>query len=451
MRAIRGKIRLRFRCVMNNQLRQCVAAAFSILLLSACAGSPPPSTMPSTPSDLAPVTLTFWYTQTGATGALIDTFASDFHTAYPSITLRGQVKKDEGTLLREGIAAMAQNESPDFIIAGNRTIGAFARKDALVPLDPLLSDPSLGLSQNDRADFFPGLLDSGRFPDLNNQTFSFPFDEHAIVLYYNSELLRAAKAATPPRTWEQFNAAARTTTNGGTIGWAMPPSAAVFYSFVVSQGGSVLNDAQTRARFDGAAGMKSLQMIAALTKGGSAYLVDSADAARSDFARGKAALLFGTTDDLAAISNAVAHADKPFQWGMTNVPQSDPTHPLTIVSGANIAIFNRSPEHTRAAWLFARWLAEPAQTARWSRETMSIPLRTSALPLLVSDTPNPLFQRLRDGFGDVLPSGRALPAVNDAAQMDAAIVEMWTSVANGTDPTAAMTRAATRVNRLLSP
>ena len=421
------------------------------LLLSACAGSPPPSAAPTIPSDLTPVTLTFWHTQTGAAGALINTLANDFHKAYPTIALRGESKKDEGDLLREGIADMALNQLPDFIIADNRTIGVFARKDALVALDPLLSDPSLGESQNDRADFFSGLLDSGRFPDLKNQLFSFPFDEHAIVLYYNSDLLQAAKAATPPRTWDQFNTAARSTTQGATRGWAMPPSAAVFYAFLFSQGGSVLNDAQTQAQFNGDAGMKSLQMIAALSKGGSAYLVDSPDAARTDFAQGKAALLFGTTDDLAAISDAVARASSTFQWGVTGVPQNDPAHPLTTIYGANIAIFNRSPAHTRAAWLFARWLAEPAQTARWSRTTMAIPLRTSALPLLASGAPNPLFQRLRDGFGDTLPAGRAMPAVKDAAQIDAAIVEMWTAVANGTDPTAAMSRAATRVNRLLSP
>ena len=437
-------------------LRPCAFATIC-LLVSACAGSPPPSAPPTTPSDLAPVTLTFWHTQTGAAGALIDTLANDFHKANPSITLRGQAKKDEGDLLREGIADMAMNQLPDFIIADNRTIGVFARKDALVALDPLLADPSLGLSQNDRADFFPGLLDSGRFPDLKNQRFSFPFDEHAVVLYYNIDLLQAAQVAPPPRTWDQFSAAARSTTKGSTRGWVMPPSAPVFYAFLFSQGGSVLNDAQTQAQFNGDAGIKSLQMIAALSKGGSAYQVDSADTARSDFAQGRAALLFGTTDDLAAISNAVARAGNAFQWGVTSVPQNDPAHhgdldhPLTTIYGANVAIFNRSPERTRAAWLFARWLAEPAQTARWSRATMAIPLRTSALPLLASGTPNPLFQRLRDGFGDALPAGRAMPAVKDAAQIDAAIVEMWTAVANGTDPTAAMSRAATRVNRLLSP
>ncbi len=434
---------------MNNPIRQCIAIVFSILVLSACAGSPPPRPAPLTPSDLAPVTLTFWHTQTGAAGALIDALADDFHKAYPTITLRGEAKKDEGDLLREGIADMALNQLPDFIIADNRTVGVFARKDALVPLDPLLNDPSLGLSQADRADFFPGLLDSGRFPDLKNQTFSFPFDEHAVVLYYNIDLLQAANAAAPPRTWDQFNAAARSTTQGSTRGWVMSPSAAVFYAFLFSQGGSALNDAQTQAQFDSNAGVKSLQMIAALSKGGSAYLVDSAGAARADFAQGKAALLFGTTDDLAAISDAIARAGQTFRWGVASVPQNEPAHPLTTIYGTNIAIFSLA--HARAAWLFARWLAEPAQTARWSRATMAIPLRTSALPLLASGAPNSLFQRLRDGFGDTLPAGRAMPAVKGAAQIDAAMVEMWTAVANGTDPAAALSRASSRVNQLLHP
>ncbi len=429
-------------------LRLCIVA--TLFLVSACAGNPPPSASPLTPTGLAPVTLTFWHTETGAAGALLNALANDFHKAYPSITVQGEAKKDAGDLLRQGIAAMAMNQLPDFIIADKRTIGEFARKDALAPLDPFLDDASLGLRDNDRADFFPGLLDAGRFPDLKNALFAFPFDENAVVLYYNADLLKAAKVD-PPRTWDQFSAAARGTTKGSAHGWVMSPHAAVYYAFLFSRGSSVLNDAQTQTQFNDDAGMKSLQLIAALSKGGSAYLVDSADAARADFAQGKAALLFGTTDDLAAVSDAVTRAGGNLQWGVMSVPQNDPAHPLTTVYGAHFAIFSRSLERTRAAWLFVRWLAEPQQTARWSRATLSIPLRASALPLLATEAPNPLFQRLRDGFGDALPTGRAMPAVKDAAQIDAAMVEMWTAVANGAEPNAAMSRAVTRVSGVLGP
>jgi len=433
---------------VQRLLRPYLSAAF--LLLTACAGNPPASASPLTPTGLAPVTLTFWYTRTGAAGTLLNTMANDFHKAYPSITVQGVAKKDEGDLLRQGIAGMAMNQPPDFIIADNRTIGEFARKDALLALDPLMNDASLGLRDGDRADFFPGLIDSGRFPDLKNQSFAFPFDESAVVLYYNSDLLKAAKAD-PPHTWDQFAAAARSTTKGGAHGWVMAPSAAVFYSFLFSRGSSALNDAQTQVQFNDDAGVKSLQLIATLSKGGSAYLVGSAGAARADFAQSKAALLIGTTDELAAVSDAVTRAGATFQWGVTSIPQNDPAHPLTTISGANIAIFNGSPDRTRAAWLFTRWLTEPAQTARWSRVTLSIPLRALALPLVADSATNPLFQRLRDGFGNALPSGRPMPAVKDAAQIDAAVVEMWAAVANGAEPNAAMSRAVTLVSRVLGP
>lgn len=433
---------------IRRLLRPYLCMAF--LLLTACAGNPPATASSISPTDLAPVTLTFWHAQTGSAGALLDALADDFHKAYPSITVRGEAKKDEGDLLRQGIAAMAMNQLPDFVIADNRTIGEFARAGALVSLDPLLDDPSIGLRAEDRSDFFPGLLDAGRFPDLKNQLFAFPFDEHAIVLYYDSDLLKAAKVDLP-QTWDQFSAAARSTTRGNAHGWVMSPRAAVFYAFLFSRGGSVLNDAQTQAQFGDDAGMKSLQMIAALSTGGSAYLVDSMDTARADFAQGKAAFLFGTTDDMAAVSDAIARANGDLNWGVTSVPQNDPSHPVTAIFGANIAIFNPARDHIRAAWLFARWLAAPEQTARWSRGTLAIPLRMSALPLLAAGTPSPLIQRLRDGFGNALPSGRPIPAVKDAAQIDAAVVEMWTAVADGTDPTAAMSRATTRVNRILGP
>ncbi len=294
------------------------------------------------------------------------------------------------------------------------------------------------------------MLDVGRFPDLKNQLFAFPFDENAIVLYYNVDLLNAAKVDVP-RTWDQFNLAARATTKGNTRGWAMTPSAAVFDAFLFSRGSRPLDDAQTQAQFTDDAGVKSLQLIAALSAGGSAYLVDHADAARADFALGKTALLFDTTDDLTAISDAMTRASSRFQWGVTNIPENDPTHPVTAVLGENIAIFTPVPTRARAAWLFARWLAEPAQTARWARTTLSIPLRASALPLLATGAPSPLFQRLRDGFGDAIPSSRAVPAVENADQIDAAIVQMWTTVANGGDIPTAQNRAATQVNRLLSP
>ncbi len=393
------------------------------------------------------ITLTLWHAQPDASAALLNALAADFHKAYPTLTVRVEAKANDGDILRQGLAAIALNQTPDVVIADNRTLAEFARRGSLANLDALIGDDKQGLRDDERADFFPGFLDAGKFPELKNQTFALPFDQRAVVLYYNTDLLRAAKIETP-RTWDQFSNVARTTTRGNARGWAMPPDAAVFYAFLFSRGGNILNDAQTQAQFGDDAGLKALQLIVALTKGGAAYLADSAGGARADFAQSKTALLFGTTGDLAALGDATARANANLQWGVANVPQNDPARPVTTVTGANIAIFRASEERVRAAWLLARWLTAPAQSALWSRATLGVPVRVSAQSLLAPNVP-PLFLRLRDGFGESLPVARAAPSVKDAALIDAAIVEMWTSVANGADPNAALKNAVARVNRIL--
>lgn len=395
----------------------------------------------------APITLTVWHAARGVNAATLNALAEDFHTAYPTIILQTVPKSSEGELMRQAIAALALNQPPDLIIASNRTIFEFARSDTLAPLDAYLNDPARGLSENERADFFPGLIDTGRF---QKQLVAFPFDLRAVVLYYNADLLKAAKMDAPPRTWDQFSNAARGTTKGAVRGWAMTPNAFVFYAFQFSRGSTILNDAQTQAQFGDDAGMKSLQMIVALDKGGAAYLAGSADAAQNDFAQGKTALLFGTTDQLPALADALARAGANFQWGIANVPQNDPAKATATVFGTNVAIFKTSDERARAAWLFARWLAQPEQTARWSRAANALPVRASARPLLAADaTANPMLQRLRDSIGDPLPTARAVPAVKDAAKIDEAIVEMGMAVANNADIAGALNQATTRVNRLL--
>lgn len=437
--------------------RPALLAALTLLFLSACANVPPPQVTPLTvPAANPAVTLIFWHTETGTAATTLAALADDFHKAYPSLTVRGEQKSNEGDLLRQGIAAIALNRTPDFIIADPRTIAEFARKDALLNLDAFAADPAQALSDAERNDYLPGLLDAGRLPDLNNQWFAFPFDQSAVVLYYNSDLLKAAKADVPPRTWDQFDRAARATTKGNARGWAMSPRAAVFSAFLFSRGGAVLTTRanQTQARLGDDAGLNTLLLIAQLSKGGSAYLVDHIDTARSDFAQGKTTFLFDTTDHLAALANAIARAGN-FQWGVTNIPQNDPAKPATVVCGEDLAIFKpglsgaggEANERLRATWLFARWLTLPEQSARWSQATSALPVRVSALGLLAKNLP-PNFQRLRDGF-NILPTAFSMPAVKDASLIDSAIVELWTNVANGADPAVALKSAVPRVNRIL--
>lgn len=416
-------------------------------LLVACANTPPTQTRPLAPTTNNPITLTLWHAYSGAPAALLNALANDFNKTYPTITLRLEAKADEGEILRQGLAALALNQMPDVLIADKRTLAEFARRGALTRLDAWLADEKHGLREDERADYFPGFLAAGKFPELKDETFALPFDHRAIVLYYNADLLRAAKLE-PPRTWEQFGNVARTTTRGATRGWVMTPHATVFYAFLFSRGSAVLDDAATRARLDDDAALHTLQLIIALTRSGAAYLADTDAQARTDFAQGKAALWFGESDELTRVADAFARVNPNTRWGIANIPQNDPTRASTALSGAHLALARAPAERVRAAWLWARWVTAPEQSARWTQTTLRVPVRLSALTLLAPNVP-PLFLRLREGLGETLPTARAIPTVKDATQIDAAIVEMWTNVANGAEPNAALKNTAARINRIL--
>jgi multiple sugar transport system substrate-binding protein len=430
--------------------RNTLIVAVLFLLLTACQSPPAESISQDIPSPATPVMITVWHTQNGAASLLLGQLLSDFRKAYPAITVRAEQKANEGDLLRQGLAGIALNQVPDALIADNRTIGEFARRGALMSLDTFIDSPALGLSAEERTDFFPGLLEAGRLPDLKDRTYAYPFSNHAAVMVYNVDLLKSAKADTPPRTWDQFNAAVRATTKGNVRGWVMFPNALTFYAFLFSRGGNVLTarDTQVLAQFGDDDGLKSLQLIATLTRSGAAYLVDNAASARDDFVQNKTALLFCGSDELSLIADGVTRTGSSIHWSVTNLPQDDSTHPATAIFGSDIAIFRTTNERSRAAWLLARWLTQPAQSARWSRVTMALPLRASALSQMAANPP-PVLQQLRDGYGDVLPVGRPAPSVNNAGQIDSVIAQMWFQVASGADPSAELKIAVQRVNRLL--
>lgn len=423
-------------------------AIFSTLALTACAATSAVSGNEApVPSDTSPVTVALWHAQNGNARNLLTTLIADFQKTYPWITVNADAKNNDSDLLKFGIAAMALNQPPDLLIAPTRTLAEFARRGVLLPLDPFLAQEKIGFSEEERADFFPGLIDAGKIAESQSVLYAFPFDAHAIVMYYSADLLKTAKISAPPKTWDDFSAAARSTTRNDTRGWAMLPTPVVYSAMLASRGGTILDDTQTKIQFNDNAGQATIQFIAGLARGGAAYITNQPV---DEFVQGKTTFLFASADDFISLSDAMTRANKSFAWGAAMIPQNDMAHPATTTYGSAIGIFRTTDARARAAWLFTRWLAAPEQTARWSRATLALPSRVSALGILAKDAAtNPLAPMIKTGFGETAPTMRSLPTLTNAAQIDAALVEMWTTVGNGTDPNVALTRANARAARVL--
>ncbi|MCL4489579.1 MAG: extracellular solute-binding protein [Chloroflexi bacterium] len=421
------------------------SAALALVLLAGCAIRPTPT--PRGLKSRSAVTLTLWHASDGAARTLLSDLANDFHTAYPWITVRVEAEKREGDLLRQTLAAVALNQAPDVVIAEPRTLTELARRGALIDLSSYVDDPASGFKPEEQNDFIPGALEAGRFYEFHDQLLALPFDQHEVVLYANMDLLKAGNVTGLPRTWEAFGEAALSATNDGTPGWDMTPDATIFYALIFSHGGQVLDDTQSQILFNQPAGVDTLTLTAMLSNSGAVYLAADADDARRYFTQGRAAFWFGTTRDLPTLPDAIARSGR-FHWSVTSLPQSDPRHPATAFAGRMIALLKGSSERAQAAWAFAHWLVAPEQTARWSKATLALPVRLSAQALLTNDPSAEVEALLRSDTGQT-PVTRLGPTFKGAADFDAAIVEMWTAVANGTEPAPALARAVDRVSRIL--
>ena len=53
-------------------------------------------------------------------------------------------------------------------------------------------DPEIGLSHEDLNDFFPGMIETNVYPQLDGKMYSFPFTKSVLMMYFNKRVLRSA-------------------------------------------------------------------------------------------------------------------------------------------------------------------------------------------------------------------------------------------------------------------
>ncbi|MEV7634313.1 sugar ABC transporter substrate-binding protein [Microbacterium sp. NPDC089318] len=99
------------------------------------------------------------------------------------------------------------------------------------------------LQDSDRADFLPHTLDTATYMD---KLYSIPFMVHNTVMYYRTDLFRAAGIEHPPTTWDEYREDAKKLTDSasGVWGTIIPGKqdgevATRFESFVQQAGGDI--------------------------------------------------------------------------------------------------------------------------------------------------------------------------------------------------------------------
>jgi multiple sugar transport system substrate-binding protein len=169
-------------------MRVRLLALGAVLLLGACAPRG---------SGAGVVQLSFW--GMGREGEVVAQLIPEFERRKPGI--RVSVQQIPWTAAHEKLlTAYVGEATPDVAQLGNTWVPEFAAIDAIAPLDTLIAR-----SPRVRPDaFFPGIWATN---EIGSTVYGLPWYVDTRVVFYRSDLLRAAGYDSMPTTWSGFRAA----------------------------------------------------------------------------------------------------------------------------------------------------------------------------------------------------------------------------------------------------
>src|SRR5579859_5570203 len=229
------------------------------ILVSACSAPAPSPPSATKPASAAPVTITFWHgmngTDPGTQGGTLQELVNQYKQVAPNVTINLDFTPYTGNELQQKVTgAIVAHNTPDLVQAFESDVAAWYDAGAIAPLDDYVKS---SLTDTDLADIQKALLDSGRFPQYQNQLLSFPFNRSIYVIYYNKPELTKAGFPDGPKTWDDVTAACAKIIADMPC-YAVQPSPDAFIPVVWSRGGEVISSDLKHALFNGPEGIDAL-------------------------------------------------------------------------------------------------------------------------------------------------------------------------------------------------
>jgi len=334
-----------------------------------------------------PGRLNFW--AMGREAEVVAELLPAFHDRHPEIRVR--VQQLPWTAAHEKLlTAYAGDALPDLCQLGNTWLPELTALDALEPLDERIDASAIA-----RDDYFAGILDTNLMPTpTGNRLFGVPWYVDTRVLFYRSDLLRAAGHPAPPQSWAEWLAALRAVRqrNAQTYGVLLPLNEPDPLFALALQQGALLQDGDTRGAFAQPAFRRALGFYADIFAEGLAPATTSAQIANvwDEFARGLFVFYVSGPWNIGELRRRLPR-ERQGDWATAPLP--GPAGPgVSTAGGSSLVIFRRSRKKA-AAWRLIEFLSEPATMQRFHALTGDLPPRRSAWrsPELADDVASQAF------------------------------------------------------------
>ena len=353
------------------------------------------------------ITIKFWHRMGAASQLILQGWITEFQAVYPNITVIEEKAAADYDALADKIAlSIPAGTMPDISESYPDHIARYAQAKAPLALNHFISNPNIGYTEEEIADFLPGLWAEGLSYDSEGTILSMPFTKSSEAFFYNKTYFDA-KGYEVPTTWDEVFAIAElikadepdaipfgydSTDNlfiTASKQWEAPYTG---YNSETGRGEVLFNNDTSKemVRYFKDKVDRGLMLTRAL----------NGDAFTSDIMKTNQKLYMyvgstgGTRYAYIGASTTVFNAG--YRVGVAPLPAKDAEHRFQIQQGPNVSLFNSKDEQKMiASWLFVKFMLQPEKTAQFCIPSGYAPIRYSAyetdawLNYVASINPNP--------------------------------------------------------------
>ncbi len=299
-----------------------------------------------------------------------------------------------------------EGKTPNVVAAPISLLLAVDEKEKVVAdLELYISSLKYGMTPALREDYSPIFWDED---NVDGKQYAIPAQRTATVMIYNSSWANELGYDHAPVTPDEFqqqvcaaNAVQRKDsdfTNDGIGGWIINTSSTVLLNWLEAFNADIYDNQDLR--FSSPESEDAFSFLFGLARKSCAW-VGKLPQPYEYFARRQTLIYSGQLQDIQMQANFMQRTGSKDEWQAISFPGLE-TRPV-ITSGFSYAILQSDPSKDLAAWLFIRWLSEPAQQARMLKVSGTLPLGQQVMTQMVEyGQANPQWKQAVENLNDLV-------------------------------------------------
>lgn len=325
----------------------------------------------------APVEIKFYHTMNQDLRKVLQTYIEQFNTMFPNIkVVEDQIGgyEDVRNQISTEIGA-ASGDHPNLAYCYPDHVALFNQSNAVLALNDFLpggaysemeiahadgeTSEKLGFTQEQKDSFIKGYWDEGFQFDDGEKMYALPFSKSTEVLYYNKTFFEA-NSLTVPTTWDEMEATCKKikelAPTSTPLGY---DSEANWFITMCEQYGSPYTSSDgEKYLFDNAKNREFVETLKGWYDKGYFTTQELNKAYTSNLFKNQTSYMcIGSSAGAKNQMPTRVDGKRPFEVGITSIPQVDSENPKVISQGPSICVFKHDdPQEVLASWLLAKFL-----------------------------------------------------------------------------------------------